>query len=666
MTPNDPDQLSSRWVAGITGGLFVFGLAVLVKLYVVSIKDGPALRESMRDRVVQERSVPASRGNIYSADGQLLATSMPVYELRWDASVVDEERFALHAQETAKGLQRLLGEKTASEWFRFLRDQHRDKKRYAFIAKNLSFSLYRKVKELPMFEGSPFKTGLIAEERYTRLMPMGMLAQRTIGYWRPDAKAGLEAAYQSVLNGQDGRRWMQHFGKGQWKPIEADYEVEPRDGADIETTLDTRIQDIAHRALLERLQKYQAEHGSVIVMEVATGKIRAMVNLGREEGDSVYTELRNYAVWEKTEPGSTFKFAALLAALEDGIVDTNTRVDTDGGVYVVHGKKVNDSHKGGYGVISLGRALEVSSNTGVVKAIYPKYLANPQDFIDRLYQMGLGEKTGIEVNGESKPFIPQPGSARWSGTTLPWMMFGYGIQCTPLQTLVFYNALANDGKMVRPRLWERTIDRGQVVAESELEYIRTSIASKENVLKVRDLMEKVVIRGTASNIKLDSLKLAGKTGTCKLEYWNPERMGYQASFAGYFPADNPKYSCVVVVSRPIKSMGYYANVVAAPVFQDIALGITKFLPDETVPPRGYWSDGLESTASKRAEVATSAWANASEALERGSMPNWAGWKGADAVQLLEKHGYRVEVRGNGRVRSWSPGSGGKSITLVLG
>ncbi|MEN9833398.1 MAG: hypothetical protein RL753_552, partial [Bacteroidota bacterium] len=317
MTPNDPEQLSSRWVAGITGGLFVFGLAVLVKLYVVSIKDGPALRESMRDRVVQERSVPASRGNIYSADGQLLATSMPVYELRWDASVVDEERFALHAQATAKGLQRLLGEKTASEWFRFLRDQHRDKKRYAFIAKNLSFSLYRKVKDLPMFKGSPFTTGLIAEERYTRLMPMGMLAQRTIGYWRPDAKAGLEAAYQSVLNGQDGKRWMQHFGKGQWKPLEADYEVEPRDGQDIETTLDTRIQDIAHRALLERLQKYQAEHGSVIVMEVATGKIRAMVNLGREEGDSVYTELRNYAVWEKTEPGSTFKFAALLAALED-------------------------------------------------------------------------------------------------------------------------------------------------------------------------------------------------------------------------------------------------------------------------------------------------------------------------------------------------------------
>jgi cell division protein FtsI (penicillin-binding protein 3) len=245
------------------------------------------------------------------------------------------------------------------------------------------------------------------------------------------------------------------------------------------------------------------------------------------------------------------------------------------------------------------------------------------------------------------------------------MMFGYGVQCTPLQTLVFYNALANDGKMVRPRLWERTIDRGQVVAESELEYIRTSIASKENVLKVRDLMEKVVLRGTAANIKLDSLKLAGKTGTCQLEYWNPERMGYQASFAGYFPADNPKYSCVVVISRPIKSMGYYANVVAAPVFQDIALGITKFLPDETVPPRGYWSDGLETTASRSAESTQAKWAAASEALEQGAMPNWTGWKGADAVQLLERHGYRVEVRGNGRVRTWNSG-GAKKITLILG
>jgi cell division protein FtsI (penicillin-binding protein 3) len=526
--------------------------------------------------------------------------------------------------------------------------------------------MYRRVRDLPLFDGGPFEYGLIAEERYTRLMPLGMMAERTIGYWTPDAKAGLEATFNKVLGGQNGLRWMQHFGKGQWKPLEANYEVEPRDGADIETTLDTRIQDIAHRALLQRLEQFQAEHGSVIVMEVATGKILAMVNLGREKGDSTYTELRNYAVWERTEPGSTFKFAALLAALEDGVVDTATKVDTDGGVYMVYGKKVNDSHKGGYGVISLGRALEVSSNTGVVKAIYPKYAANPQEFIDRLYQMGLGEKTGIEVNGESKPFIPQPGSGRWSGTTLPWMMFGYGVQCTPLQTLVFYNALANDGKMVRPRLWERTIDRGQVVAESEVEYIRSSIASKENVAKVRNLMENVVLRGTAKEIRLDSLKLAGKTGTCQLEYWNPERMGYQASFAGYFPADNPKYSCVVVVSRPIKSMGYYANVVAAPVFQDIAVGITRFIPDEQAPPKGYWTEGLENVAQKQSASSEKQWAEAEADLERGTMPNWTGWKATDALRLLERKGYTVQTKGNGRVRSWNPGVGRKTIMLILG
>ncbi|MFM6997743.1 MAG: penicillin-binding transpeptidase domain-containing protein [Bacteroidota bacterium] len=666
MTPNDPERLNSRWVAGLTAILALFATAVLVKLYAVSLRDGEALRAEGRERVVQQREVPASRGNIYSADGQLLATSMPVYELRWDASIVNQERFDERIQKTVLGLHRLLPERSASEWLTYLREQHREGKRYAFLAKNLSFSLYRKVRDLPLFEGGPFKSGLIAEERYTRLMPMGMLAQRTIGYWRPDAKAGLEATFNEVLGGQNGLRWMQHFGKGQWKPLEAEFEVDPRDGADIEITLDTRIQDIAHRALLQRLEQFQADHGSVIVMEVATGKIRAMVNLGREKDDSVYTELRNYAVWERTEPGSTFKFAALLAALEDGIVDTATKVDTDGGVYVVHGKKVNDSHKGGYGVISLGRALEVSSNTGVVKAIYPKYAADPQEFVDRLYQMGLGEKTGIEVNGESAPFIPNPESARWSGTTLPWMMFGYGVQCTPLQTLAFYNALANDGKMVRPRLWERTLDRGQVVAESELDYIRSSIASKENVMKVRDLMEKVVIRGTAANIKLDSLKLAGKTGTCQLEYWNPANMGYQASFAGYFPADNPKYSCVVVIARPIKSMGYYANIVAAPVFQDIALGITRFIPDDRTPPRGYWSDGLETAARKQEASAEKRWAEAEAALERGSMPNWTGWKATDALHLLERYGYSVQTKGNGRVRSWVPGGGRKSITLILG
>jgi cell division protein FtsI (penicillin-binding protein 3) len=666
MKPNDPDRLSSRWVAGISAFLALFALAVLVKLYVVSIRDGAELREAARDRVVQQRTVQASRGNIYSSDGQLLATSMPVYELRWDASLVNQEHFDKSINKTAIGLQLLLPERSAWEWLTYLKEQQSEQKRYALIAKNLSFSMYRRVRELPLFDGGPFEYGLIAEERYTRLMPLGMMAERTIGYWRPDAKAGLEATFNKVLGGQNGLRWMQHFGKGQWKPLEANYEVEPRDGADIETTLDTRIQDIAHRALLQRLEQFQAEHGSVIVMEVATGKIRAMVNLGREKGDSTYTELRNYAVWERTEPGSTFKFAALLAALEDGVVDTATKVDTDGGVYMVYGKKVNDSHKGGYGVISLGRALEVSSNTGVVKAIYPKYAANPQEFIDRLYQMGLGEKTGIEVNGESKPFIPQPGSGRWSGTTLPWMMFGYGVQCTPLQTLVFYNALANDGKMVRPRLWERTIDRGQVVAESEVEYIRSSIASKENVAKVRNLMENVVLRGTATNIRLDSLKLAGKTGTCQLEYWNPERMGYQASFAGYFPADNPKYSCVVVVSRPIKSMGYYANVVAAPVFQDIAVGITRFIPDEQAPPKGYWTEGLENVAQKQSVSSEKQWAEAEADLERGTMPNWTGWKATDALRLLERKGYTVQTKGNGRVRSWNPGVGRKTIMLILG
>ena len=666
MKPNDPDRLSSRWVAGISAFLALFALAVLVKLYVVSIRDGAELREAARDRVVQQRTVQASRGNIYSSDGQLLATSMPVYELRWDASLVNQEHFDKSINKTAIGLQLLLPERSAWEWLTYLKEQQSEQKRYALIAKNLSFSMYRRVRELPLFDGGPFEYGLIAEERYTRLMPLGMMAERTIGYWRPDAKAGLEATFNKVLGGQNGLRWMQHFGKGQWKPLEANYEVEPRDGADIETTLDTRIQDIAHRALLQRLEQFQAEHGSVIVMEVATGKIRAMVNLGREKGDSTYTELRNYAVWERTEPGSTFKFAALLAALEDGVVDTATKVDTDGGVYMVYGKKVNDSHKGGYGVISLGRALEVSSNTGVVKAIYPKYAANPQEFIDRLYQMGLGEKTGIEVNGESKPFIPQPGSGRWSGTTLPWMMFGYGVQCTPLQTLVFYNALANDGKMVRPRLWERTIDRGQVVAESEVEYIRSSIASKENVAKVRNLMENVVLRGTATNIRLDSLKLAGKTGTCQLEYWNPERMGYQASFAGYFPADNPKYSCVVVVSRPIKSMGYYANVVAAPVFQDIAVGITRFIPDEQAPPKGYWTEGLENVAQKQSASSEKKWAEAEADLERGTMPNWTGWKATDALRLLERKGYTVQTKGNGRVRSWNPGVGRKTIMLILG
>ena len=655
---------STRWMAGLVLFIALMAFSILGRLYYVSIQLGPELVAAAREKVIQEREIPASRGNIYSADGQLLATSMPVYELRWDAAVVDPERLNADLAQTAKSLALLLPEKSVAEWTTYLRQQHSSKRRYALIAKNLSYSHYRKVSKLPLFQGSKYESGLIAEERFTRLMPLGDLAERTIGYQRLDATAGLEASFHETLRGQNGKRWMQNLGMNQWKPMESSYTRDPSNGQDIITTIDARMQDAAHRALLKALKTYKADHGCVILMEVKSGKIKAIANLGREEGDTNYKELRNYAVWEKTEPGSTFKVASLLIGLEDGVVDTSDIIDTNPGVYTIYGKHVRDSHHGGYGKISLGRALEVSSNTGIVKALYAQYAKKPEAFIDRMYQLGLADRTGIQIKGESYPHIPKPGEKDWFGTTLPWMFFGYGVQSTPLQTLTFYNAIANEGEMVAPSLWEATRDRGTIIAQHETEVLHPAIASKENLHQIQDLLEKVVIRGTAKNIYTDSLSMAGKTGTCQLNYWDPANMGYQASFAGYFPADNPQYSCIVVINRPMRSMGFYANIVAAPVFRDLAMAVYRMTPEITSPADGYWGDGLlqaHSNGERQQKQRTDA---ALKALENGVLPDLEGWPANEAIALLESHGYTVKLRGNGRVKKASKQN--KTVELDLG
>ena len=640
---------SSRWLAGLTLFIGLMTLGILARLYYVSLELGPELVAASRDHVIQEREIPASRGNIYSSDGQLLATSMPVYELHWDAAIVDASRFQSSLEQTCEVLAAYVPEKSASEWNRYLRQQFSSKSRYALISKGLSYSQYRKVSESPLFEGDKYQSGFIVEEEFHRLLPYGDLGSRTIGYHRTDAAAGLEAHFQEVLKGQSGKRWMQNLGGDQWKPIESSYTVEPKNGSDIVVTLDSRMQDVANRALLKGLMTYDADHGSVILMEVKTGKIRAMANLGRTSADSSYRELRNYAVWEKTEPGSTFKTAALLIGLEDGVVDTSEIIDTSPGVYYIYGDAVTDSRHGGYGNISLGTALIKSSNTGIVKPLYREYVNKPEDFIDRMYQLGLANPTGIQVPGESSPFIPKVGEGRWSKTTLPWMFYGYTVESTPLQTLTFYNAIANHGEMVAPTLWEETRSQGQTVSRYEKKVLHPAIASQENLKQIQDLLEKVVIRGTASNIHTEVLRMAGKTGTCQLNYWDKENMGYQASFAGYFPADDPQYSCIVVVNRPNKKISYFANKVAAPIFQELALEVNRMTPQVSTPAPGYWRDGIKQSYLTSAELFQEARSSAELALQNGSTPEIIGWTAGDAIALLESHGHEVKVIGNGRV-----------------
>jgi len=335
-------------------------------------------------------------------------------------------------------------------------------------------------------------------------------------------------------------RLKQKISQNQWKPINGANELEPQDGYDVYTTIDVNMQDVAHHALLEQLEYYEADHGTAVVMEVATGEIKALSNLGRGTSGKYY-EKRNYAVWESHEPGSTFKLMSVIAALEDKVVDTSTVFDTQKGKLTYYGFDVRDSKYGGYGKISVAKAFELSSNTALVQMVQNNYKNDPERYVDRLYSLGLNKKLNLPISGEGSPKIPHPDDTDWNGITLPWMAYGYGVELTPLQTLTFYNAVANNGVMVKPRLIREVRAKEKLIDRFDREILNPSICSQETVDKVKVMMENVVRRGTADNLYSDSFSMAGKTGTCQVNYAvKGKSLEYVASFAGHFPADEPK------------------------------------------------------------------------------------------------------------------------------
>jgi cell division protein FtsI (penicillin-binding protein 3) len=520
-----------------------------------------------------------------------------------------------------------------------------------------------KIKSLPLFSKGQFKGGIIIEEHTEREHPLDKMAERTVGYERKDdsgyyTRVGLEGAYGHYLRGKEGRRLKQKIAQGEWKPIGVGNIVEPRDGYDVISTIDVNIQDIAHNALLTSLEKFKADHGCVVVMETATGEIKAISNLGRTSEGKYYERL-NYAVGESHEPGSTFKLMAMVAALEDKVIDTSQVIDTENGRVKFYDRTAIDSKRGGYGKVSVAKAFELSSNTAFAKMINEPYAKDPKRFVKRLFNMGLNEKLGLEIKGEGAPYFPYPGDKNWYGTTLPWMAFGYGVQLTPLQTLTFYNAIANDGEMVKPRFIKKVKEWDVTVEEFEKEVINPRIASQSTINAVKAMMENTVRRGTAKNSYSPAFSMAGKTGTCQTEYWiEPNR--YISSFAGYFPADNPQYSCIVVIHKPEKSIGYYGNIVAAPVFKQIAQKIYTDTPvvDEV---------DLSKETSKSVESNYDAYYNAVN-KSHTTIPNVKGMSGMDAVALLENLGLKVRFRGSGKVKTQSINSGEKLVknqTIIL-
>ena len=421
------------------------------------------------------------------------------------------------------------------------------------------------------------------------------------------------------------------------------------------------MQDIAHHALLKQLEFYEADHGCVVVMETKTGEIKAISNLGRANNGSYY-ETQNYAVAESHEPGSTFKLFDLIALLDDKKVDTSKIYDTHEGVVEYYKKKVRDSHRGGYGKISLARGFEVSSNTVLVQAVYDNYKDDPKQFVDRINSYGLNKPLGLQLIGEGKPYVPQPGDKKWYGTTLPWMAFGYNISLTPLQTLALYNAVANDGVMVKPYFVKEIKEWNKTIKKYDTEIINPKIASDETLEKVRAVLENVVKKGTASKLYSKDFSMAGKTGTAQANYRDKSKLHYISSFAGYFPANNPKYSCIVIIHKPNVSAGYFGADVAGPVFKRIA---QKIYTDS--PPTNHIQD-LE----KQIVVTEKAYNTYYNKVDKATslIPNVNGMDGMDAVALLENLGVRVTVRGIGKVSSQSVKPGEKiqknqTITIEL-
>ena len=500
---------------------------------------------------------------------------------------------------------------------------------------------------------------MIVEQQIVRAHPLGKIAERTIGYEKKDTdgtyfRVGLEGAYSQYLRGESGLRLKQRIANGQWKPINDNNEKEPTEGFDLHTTIDVNYQDFAHNALLQQLEKFDADHGSVVLMEVKTGDVKAIANLGRTS-DGKYFEKLNYALGESHEPGSTFKLMGMIALLEDNYIDENTAVNTGNGEIKFYGKyKVKDSHRGGYGIVTAAKAFEVSSNVGMVRLITDHYGKNPEQFIDRLYNMGLNKLLEMPILGEGLPKIPYPTDSDWDGLDLPWMAYGYGVSFTPLQLLTFYNAVANDGVMVKPRLLKQISNLGNLPTKRfSVEVINPSICSKPTLEKVQKMMFNVVDKkwGTGHGIKDPLLKMAGKTGTCQVDYTKDE-VQYVSSFVGYFPADAPKYSCMVVVHRPNKQKGYYGATVAAPVFKTIAKKIYNSLPQEVHLNNAAILSTLEKEASMAGDE---------------SVPNVTGMESESAVELLDAMGWEVQLKGKGKVvrQSIKPGKTATSKKTIL-
>lgn len=688
-------------------GIGAVAILILVRIFLIQQVEGGYWRnmaDSLHDRYV---TIDAERGTIYSADGRMLSTSIPYFDIHLDFMADglrehDGKKFHDNLDSLSYCLSALFGDKSKSQYKHILEKGYRKKERYFLLKKGISFERYAKLREFPLFRLGRNASGMVAEENEKRVNPFGLLANRTIGLWRDNApNVGLEATYNKYLKGVDGKRLMRRIAGGTYVPLEG-YQIDPEDGKDVMTNLDVNIQDIAETALYREMESNEATHGTCIVMEVKTGKIRALANLGRQP-DGSYAEDFNYGVGYATEPGSVFKLATMISLLDDHDLTINSPVDLGNGTYRYGNRVMRDaeSHEGG--MTTVAGAFEMSSNVGVSKLAYRYYQHHPEAYIAHLRKLRLDKPSGIDLLGEAQPLVKSPKSKTWSSTSLPWMSIGYEVLETPLNILTLYNAVANNGKMMKPYLVNSIQQYGQVVKQFEPTVLIDKVCSDTTLVQLHSILDGVVRskEGTAHRA-LDNpyFKIAGKTGTALMangSHGYADKI-YQATFVGYFPADHPVYSCIVTIKNKPHAARIYGASVAAPVFGEVAhrlyaLTFEKKIPgqahpliDSTLELKSGATDELRTIFARlRLPLAPGAAVRGRYAkpdLRRGtislnpvgehagSVPDVRGMGLKDALYLLENAGLKVTIQGKGKVTSQSvdPGKSlqkGSTIAIQL-
>lgn len=556
------------------GIILLFACAVIIKLVNVQVFHGKKYRDMAKNYSTKYIEVEASRGNIYAIDGSLLATSVPQYEVRMDllaGGIKDDKIFYDKVDSLGFALANYFKDKSARDYTRKLRTARQDKQRYFLIKRDITYQDLKAMKKFPLFNMGRYTGGMIAIQQNRRILPFRDLAARTIGYKNENVAngVGLEGAYGQYINGESGKRLVQRISGGVWMPVNEEDEISPKEGADIISTIDINMQDLAQNALQKQLIKSKADHGTVIVMEVATGEIRAVANFTKVS-EGIYKEKFNYAIAGNQDPGSTFKLASYMALLEDKLIDTNTLVAT--GTYKIPGKLITDSH-GSIGIVTVKKAFEHSSNAAIAKLVNTNYKFRQSKFTNHLYDWHLNEKLGLQIPGEAQPVVKNPNNKSWNkNMTLPQMAYGYEMQLTPLKMLSFYNAVANNGNYIAPIFVKEIKRLGNSIQRFKARQINDKICSDVTLSKVKAMLEGVVTEGSGKQIVYNPLyNIAGKTGTAQVADNNKGykiNKQYQASFVGYFPAEKPKYSMIVVINDP-KGL-YYGALVSGPVFREVA------------------------------------------------------------------------------------------------